>query len=279
VAADDGDGAHSGTPLKSHKSAMTDFQITAIGTAQKQADNRGTVMAHHAREAEVIDTGSLKRRWITYVIGIYILTMGISLAVRAGIGISPQSSLTRTMTLVYTHLSQGTYNFILELFMLFLTYLVSRKDFAVRNFASLIPAVVLATCLDLNLMLTRSIGFQDYFPKFLLLAFADALLAFGLFLMIRANLVLMPIDMFVNTLFKRTGLKWGDIKTTFDCTLLVVSAVIGFTLLGGPKFIREGTFMNAILVGQYIKLYFFLFQKIKTAIGSHHRRSMENRSY
>lgn len=236
-------------------------------------------MAHHAREAEVIDTGSLKRRWLTYIIGIYILTMGISLAIRAGIGISPQSSLTRTMTLVYPPLSQGTYNFILELFMLFLTYLVARKDFALRNFASLIPAFVLASCLDLNLMLTRSIGFQDYLPKFLLLAFADALLAFGLFLMIRANLVLMPIDMFVNTLFKRTGLKWGDIKTSFDCTLLIVSAVIGFTLLGGPKFIREGTFMNAILVGQYIKLYFFLFQKIRNAVASYQRRSLEHRTY
>ncbi|WP_321796007.1 YczE/YyaS/YitT family protein [Caballeronia sp. J97] len=236
-------------------------------------------MAHHAREAEVIDTGSLKRRWATYVAGIYILTMGISLAIRAGIGISPQSSLTRTMTLVYTPLSQGTYNFILELFMLFLTYLVARKDFTLKNFASLIPAFVLATCLDLNLMLTRSIGFQDYYLKFLLLAFADALLAFGLFLMIRANLVLMPIDMFVNTLFKRTGLKWGDIKTSFDCTLLIVSAVIGFTFLGGPKFIREGTFMNAILVGQYIKLYFFLFRRIRTAVASHQRRILEQRPF
>jgi uncharacterized protein len=237
-------------------------------------------MAHHAMEAEVIDTGSLTRRWITYVVGIYILTLGLSLAIRAGIGISPQSSLTRTMTLVYKPLSQGTYNFMLELFMLFLTYLVARKDFTLKNFASLIPALVLATSLDLNLMLTKSIALQDYLPKFSLLIFADALLAFGLFLMIRANLVLMPIDMFVNTLFKRTGFKWGDIKTTFDCTLLVISAAIGFAFLGGPKFIREGTFMNAILVGQYIKLYFFLFQKIRTAIASHHhRRSLEHRPY
>lgn len=234
-------------------------------------------MAHYAREAEVIDTGSLKRRWITYVVGIYILTIGISLAIRAGIGISPQSSLTRTMTLVYPRLSQGTYNFILELFMLFLTYLVLRKDFKLKNFAALIPAFVLATCLDLNLMLTRSIVIQDYFLKLSLLVFADAALAFGLFLMIRADLVLMPIDMFVNTIFKRTGWKWGDIKTSFDCTLLVVSAAIGLAFLGGPKFIREGTFMNAILVGQYVKLYFFLFRKIKVSVASYHRRSLEHR--
>lgn len=235
-------------------------------------------MAHHEREAEVIDTGSLKRRWATYIIGIYILTMGISLAIRAGIGISPQSSLTRTMTLVYKPLSQGTYNFMLELFMLFLTFLVMRKDFKLKNFASLIPAFVLATCLDFNLMLTRSIVLEDYLLKFALLAFADALLAFGLFLMIRANLVLMPIDMFVNAVFERTRWRWGDIKTTFDCTLLVISATIGFIFLGKPEFIREGTFMNAILVGQYIKLYFFLFKKMKSAVMWYQQRSLAHRT-
>ncbi len=244
---------------------------------KNKEDNRETIMAHHEREAEIIDTGSLTRRWITYTVGIYILTLGISLAIRAGIGISPQSSLTRTMTLVYTSLSQGTYNFMLELFMLFLTYLVLRKDFKAKDFASLIPAFVLASCLNLNLMLTRSIGFQDYFLKLSLLALADALTAFGLFLMIRANLVLMPIDMFVNAIFRRTGWKWGNIKTAFDCTLLLVSAAIGFAFLGAPKFIREGTFMNAILVGQYIKLYFFLFKKAKAARASHQRRALEHR--
>ena len=33
-------------------------------------------MAHHAAEAEIVDTGSLTRRWIMYILGIYILTFG-----------------------------------------------------------------------------------------------------------------------------------------------------------------------------------------------------------
>ncbi|NUP03748.1 MAG: hypothetical protein HOV96_38355 [Nonomuraea sp.] len=215
----------------------------------------------HEKDAGVVDTGSLVRRWITYAAGIYLLTMGVSLAIRAGIGISPQSSLTRTMTLVFPSVSQGTFNFILELLMLLLTYLAMPKDFKLRNFLALIPAFVLAAFLDLNLMLTSWIVLDAYAAKFLLLVFADATLAFGLFLMIRANLVLMPVDMFVNTIFKRTGRKWGNIKTAFDCTLLVTSAAIGLICLGAPHFIREGTIINGILVGQYIKLYFFLFKK------------------
>ncbi|KQV41445.1 MULTISPECIES: DUF6198 family protein [unclassified Rhizobium] len=224
-------------------------------------------MAHNAAEAEIVDTGSLTRRWIMYILGIYILTFGVSLAIRAGVGISPQSSLTRTMTLVYPPLSQGTYNFMLELIMLGLTYLVLPKDFTLKNFASLIPAFVLAVCLDLNLKLTEFIQLDVYYYKVALLAIGDAALAFGLFLMIRANLVLMPIDMFVNTIFKRTGWKWGNIKTAFDCTLLVTAALIGLGFLGEIKFIREGTILNAILVGQYIRLYFFLYKKMSAKNG------------
>ncbi|MGH3584885.1 MAG: YczE/YyaS/YitT family protein [Pseudonocardia sp.] len=218
-------------------------------------------MLQHEKEAGVADTGSLRRRWLTYAAGIYLLTLGVSLAIRAGIGISPQSSLTRTMTLVLPPISQGTFNFVLELVMLFLTYLVMPKGFPLRNFLSLVPAFALAAFLDLNLMLTSWIVLDPYFAKFVLLVVADATLAFGLFLMIRANLVLMPIDLFVNTIFRRTGWKWGNIKTSFDCSLLVISAGIGLLFLGAPHFIREGTIINGILVGQYVKLYFFLFRK------------------
>ncbi|MFJ4876392.1 YitT family protein [Streptomyces sp. NPDC088745] len=217
----------------------------------------------HEQEVGVVDTGGLPRRWITYAAGIYLLTLGVSLAIRAGIGISPQSSLTRTMTLVFPGMSQGTFNFLLELVMLALTYLVMPKAFRLRNFLSLVPALALATFLDLNLRLTQWIVPDAYAARFALLVFADALLAFGLFLMIRANLVLMPVDMFVNTVFRRKGWKWGNIKTAFDCTLLVVSAAVGLICLGAPHFVREGTVINGVLVGQYVRLCFFLFHRLR----------------
>ena len=35
--------------------------------------------------------------------------------------------------------------------------------------------------------------------------------------------------------------------------------------LGEVKFIREGTIINAILIGQYIRLYFFIYRRIKAS--------------
>ncbi|MEV0758897.1 DUF6198 family protein [Nocardia sp. NPDC050435] len=215
----------------------------------------------HDKDAAVVDTGNKARRWIIYVAGIYILTLGLSLAIRAGIGISPQSSLTRTMTLVLPPLTQGNFNLILEVIMLVLTFLIWPRNFKASNLLSMVPALVLALLLDFNLMVTEWIHLEPYAANLVLLFFADAMLALGLFLMIRANLVLMPIDLFVNTIQQKTGWKWGNIKTVFDCTLLALSASIGLMFLGAPHFIREGTIINAILVGQYVKLYFFLYGK------------------
>ncbi|KZE50415.1 YczE/YyaS/YitT family protein [Brevibacillus parabrevis] len=218
-------------------------------------------MHTHGDSTELQLKGSLTKRWIIYLVGIYILTLGISLAIRAGIGISPQSSLTRTLTVIYPNLTQGTYSFMLELLMLLLAFLVMPKAFQLKYFAGLIPALALSLFLDLNLLLTGFIQLDLYAAKVMLLIVADAALAFGLFLMLQANLVLIPVDLFVNTLFQKTGWKWGNIKTAFDCSLLVASACIGLLFLGEIKFIREGTIINAILVGQYIKLYTHLYKK------------------
>jgi uncharacterized protein len=232
------------------------------GGGHVQKDGSGGQMANHSAKAEIVDTGSLIRRWIVYILGIYVLTLGISLAIRAGIGVSPQSSLTRTMTLIYTPLSQGAYSFIFDLIMLFLAYLVLPRKFKMISFLGLVPAAVLGIFLDLNLFLTEFVKPDEYYARVALLVFADAALAFGLFLMIRANLILMPTDLFVNTVFERTGWKWGNVKTGFDCALLITSVLVGLSFLGDVHFIREGTIINAILVGQYIKLYFFLFKKL-----------------
>ncbi|WP_153062641.1 hypothetical protein [Metasolibacillus meyeri] len=79
--------------------------------------------------------------------------------------------------------------------------------------------------------------------------------------MIQVNLVLIPVDLFVNQVVKRTNFKWGNVKTVFDCALLLTSVLVGLSFLGEVPFIREGTIINAILVGQYIKLYSFIARK------------------
>lgn len=210
------------------------------------------------------DKNSLLKRWIVYIVGIYILSIGVSLAIRAGIGISPQSAFQRVFVVHIDWLTQGRANFILEVIMLILAFLVYRKGFKLYHIMGLVVAAVFAVCLDFNLSLAFAhIDLPVYWTKLVTLVIGDAFLAFGVFLMIQSNVVLMPIDNFVDAVKRRTGFKWGNVKTCFDLTLLALAIIFGLILAGKIMFVREGTVLNAILVGQYIRLFTYLYNKGK----------------
>lgn len=214
------------------------------------------------------DKNSLIKRWIVYIIGIYILSIGVSLAITAGIGISPQSAFQRVFVVHFDWLTQGKANFILECIMLVLAFLVYRKGFKLYHIMGLVASAIFAVFLDFNLSLTFTyLNLPEYWTKFLTLVIGDAFLAFGVFLMLQSKVVLMPIDNFVNAVQLRTGFKWGNVKTCFDLTLLALALIFGLILAGKIMFIREGTVLNAILVGQYIKLFTYMYKRNKEKKG------------
>lgn len=59
-----------------------------------------------------------------------------------------------------------------------------------------------------------------------------------------------------------TGRKYENIKIFFDIAYIFVSAVLGICFLGGLKGVREGSIIAAVLIGNIIKLYNFIWQKV-----------------
>lgn len=205
-------------------------------------------------------------RWLSYLAGIFIMNTGIALTIRAGVGLSPISSLTRVMTVVYPLLTQGTYSFLLNFVMFFGEFVVLPKDFRLKNFTQLIPAMISGIFLDANLYLFSFLTVENYVLRLCLLVLGCAVLALGLYLMIEADLILMPADAFNSVVVKRTRMKWGNVKSMVDCGLLVISAVIGLVFLGKIMFIREGTLINAIICGQFIKMHTWIFNHLKKSV-------------
>lgn len=196
------------------------------------------------------------RRVITYTLGIFLMGTGIALSIKANIGLSPISSVNRVMTVVFPPYTQGMFAFGMNLLMFVGAFIVDPKKFTAKNFLQLIPAFFSGLFIDMNLYLFANLAPEIYYVKLAIFVMSCAILAFGIFLMIEANLILMPNDAFVSVVVGKTKREWGNIKTILDCTLLCMSACIGLAALHQIMFIREGTIINAILVGQFIRLYF-----------------------
>ena len=60
----------------------------------------------------------------------------------------------------------------------------------------------------------------------------------------------MPAEGLVGCLADKLGRPFSQMKTAFDCTSVLVAAVLSLIFLGGLVGIREGTVLTALLVGK-----------------------------
>lgn len=97
---------------------------------------------------------------------------------------------------------------------------------------------------------------QDYILKIVSVVIGCAMLSFGVYLQIIANVVMVPGDGFAYALTRRVKKEYGKVRVTSDVTMIVIAALIGLVELGTLGGVREGTVISAILVGTIARFYF-----------------------
>ena len=83
----------------------------------------------------------------------------------------------------------------------------------------------------------------------------DIILAFGVFLCIRAKIFVAAGEGIVLVISFISKIKFSIIKNCFDCTLVAISLAISFMHFGVMRGVGLGTIAAALLVGRWIQLY------------------------
>ncbi len=71
-------------------------------------------------------------RLIAYLIGLFIMTIGVSMSVKSNLGVSPVSSIPYTITCI-TGLEMGKATIVFHIFLVILQILILRKAFKIKN--------------------------------------------------------------------------------------------------------------------------------------------------
>lgn len=101
-----------------------------------------------------------------------------------------------------------------------------------------------------------------------MLMLSIALIAFGVFLEIKANLIFLAGDGLVVAISKAFNREVGRTKICFDCCLVTFGIASSFFIIHNLQGIREGTILSAILVGTLIKFYVNNIKCIDSLISS-----------
>ncbi|RXJ69701.1 hypothetical protein CRV08_03070 [Halarcobacter ebronensis] len=201
-----------------------------------------------------IFNANFAKRLIIFTIGLFIMALGVSLSIKADIGVSPISCVPYVYSLGLP-LTVGELTILLNIFFIMLQIAVARKNYNIFQLVQLPAVIVFGYCIDITMYFIANLIPTNYIEQLLLCIIACFTLAFGIFLLVKTRLTYLPIEGLVIVLVQTFKLEFGKVKISIDSTMVIVGVLSSFVLLNSLQGIREGSIIAALTVGVLIKFY------------------------
>lgn len=192
-------------------------------------------------------------RYITFIVGLYFLSLGIVFIVTSTLGTTPISSVNYVVTL-HTPISLGTATFLINVLLIIGQFWLIRAGHGTRKdrveiLLQLPFSLLFAIFIDLNMALAGSIEPTSYPMALALLGAGCISQAVGVVLELKPNVAIMSAEGFVKYAARRYNKDFGRLKVIFDVTLVSSALLLGVACSGHIEGVREGTVIAALSTG------------------------------
>lgn len=188
------------------------------------------------------------------IAALFIMSLGIALSAKANLGVSPISCTPYVLSLALP-LTMGTVTILMHLTFVGVQAALLKSNFRPAHLLQ-IPVVFLFGALtDFSMWLMAPLEPSGYFWSAALCLLSCVVIAFGVFLQVKADAVLLAAEGMSLAFVKLFKWEFGAVKTSVDCTLVCIGLICSLTLLPGLAGIREGTIVAAVLVGMIVRFF------------------------
>lgn len=209
------------------------------------------------------------RNYALFLIGLFIAAMGVALSAKAGLGTSPVASVPYSVSLLNHALTFGWWLNLWSVLQIAVQIALLRKKCKpVEIIIQTVLAFVYGYLTDFSCMLIEGLQVSSYLMQLGLMLLSCFVLGFGIWVQFKGGVAMLPGEAMNRAISEVTGKSYENIKILFDVLYIVVSAAIGFIFLGRLEGVREGSIIAAFLIGNIIKLYNLLFNKLTQKKGS-----------
>lgn len=188
------------------------------------------------------------------VAGLFILALGIALSSKSSIGVSPSASLSYVLSLILP-LSMGTFTMIVNALFVVVQILLLGKNFKLINLLQLVVVFAFGYFTDLTLAIVAPMQIDAYWLKLLLSIVSCLIMALGVFLEVKASLILMAAEGAISAIADKLHLEFGTVKIIIDWVFIAISTAISLIVFHKLNGVREGTVIAAFLVGFFTRFY------------------------
>lgn len=196
----------------------------------------------------------LFERYVLFIIGLFIASLGVAFSTKAGLGTSPVASVPYSVSLVWNVLSFGMWLNVLSVIQIAIQIALLRKKCKpLEIFIQTILAFAYGYLTNFSCWLIRSVEMHNYFDRFACMLLGCLVLAVGLWIQFKGRVAMLPGEAMNRAIAEVTGKKYENIKIFFDLFYIIVSVIICVVFLRELKGVREGSIIAAVLVGLIIK--------------------------
>lgn len=194
------------------------------------------------------------KRYIIFLIGLFINSLGVSLITKADLGTFPISSIPYVLSLNFP-MTLGQFTILFSILLIVIQLFILRKNFKAEHLLQIPISILFGYFIDLTMVLLTFVHPQAYGFKIVYLLIGCVILGFGVYMEVLANVAMLPGESFVRAVSTTWNTNFGNTKVAFDVSLTVIAAILSFLFAKRLDGVREGTIIAALLVGFIARLF------------------------
>lgn len=188
------------------------------------------------------------KRYLSFIVGLFINSLGVSMVTKADLGTSPISSIPYVLSLRFPF-TLGEFTIAFSIFLIILQLIILRKDFKAEQVLQIPVSIAFGYFIDLGMAMLSFVNPQSYLLKITYLLLGCLILGVGVYMEVLADVVMLPGEAFVRAVVQTWKTEFGVSKIVFDVSMTVTAGAMAIVFWEKLQGVREGTVIAALLVG------------------------------
>lgn len=197
------------------------------------------------------------RRYIVFVVSLFIMSFGVSMVTRSLTGTSPISSVPYVWSL-HTVLSMGTYiiilNAVLIAFQILLLGFQGVREFKTELLMQIPVSLLFGVFIDITMSILSFWHPDMYALRMISCVAGCCFMALGIALEVVADVCMNSGEYVLHIASRKYHKDFGMMKILFDVSLIVIAVACSLIFAGRIDGVREGTVIVAVITGPLVRL-------------------------
>ncbi len=192
-------------------------------------------------------------RVFNYILGLYLITLGVAFSIKSCLGSAPVSSIPYAMNLIWL-INIGVATFIFHSILVIIEWILLRDDFNRKHFLQVFVGVLFGVFTSFSVSLMNFIPNADnLLIAFSMTALAILTIALGLFFYVPTNIIPLSVEGVTQAIAIKSNRPFSKIKVYLDVCIVLTALMLSYGFLGELGSVGIGTILSALFIGTCVK--------------------------